>query len=96
MKRKDAELVGELVKRYLRNQSLESPLNEQRLLAAWSEVLGPTIDSYTDGLYIRNQTLFVHLTSSVLRQELLLEKQRLVTNLNKKVGAAVITNIVFH
>lgn len=95
MKRKQAELVGELVKRYLRNQSLESPLNEQRLLSAWGEILGPSISAYTDNLYIRNQTLFVHLTSSVLRQELMMERQRLIISLNTKVGATVITNIIF-
>jgi predicted nucleic acid-binding Zn ribbon protein len=95
MRRKEAEQIGTLIKRYLRQQSLESPLNEQRLINAWSEVLGPAISNYTNELYIRNQTLYVHLTSSVLRQELFISRQRLIQNLNQHVGANVITNIIF-
>jgi predicted nucleic acid-binding Zn ribbon protein len=95
MRRRNAELIGVLVKRYLRQQSIESPLNEQRLINAWAEVLGATVSSYTENLYIRNQTLYVHLSSSVLRQELMMGRQLLVKNLNQKVGATVITNIIF-
>ncbi len=95
MKRNEATSIGELIRQFLREESLESPLNEQRLLDAWSEVLGPAIASYTSNLYIRNQTLYVHLTSAVLRQELMMGREMLIRNLNKKVGATVITTIIF-
>ena len=42
MKRNDAEQIGKLIQQFLRQESLESPLNEQRLLDAWPEILGPT------------------------------------------------------
>lgn len=95
MKRNDAEPIGKLIQQYLRQESLESPLNEQRLLDAWPQLLGPTIASYTGELYIKNQTLFVHLTSAALRQELMMARERLVRSLNQRVGATVITNIIF-
>jgi len=34
MKRNDAEQIGKLIQQFLRQESLESPLNEQRLLDA--------------------------------------------------------------
>jgi hypothetical protein len=37
----------------------------------------------------------VHLTSPVLRQELMMTRQILVRRLNEKAGAQVITDIVF-
>lgn len=95
MKRNNAEQIGKLIQQFLRQESLESPLNEQRLLAAWGEVLGPAIASYTGEMYIRNQILYVHLTSAALRQELMMGRELLVCNLNKRVGATVITNIIF-
>ena len=70
-------------------------MNELRLVNAWPEVVGPSIAAYTDGLFVRNQTLYVHLTSSALRQELMMGRTLLVRNLNKHVGAQVITDIVF-
>ena len=95
MKRNNAEQIGELIRHYLRQESLESPLNERRLISAWPEVLGPTIASYTRELYIKNQVLYVHLTSAALRQELMMGRELLVRNLNRHVGAQVITNIIF-
>ena len=95
MRRNNAEQIGQLIRNYLRQESLESPLNERRLINSWTEVLGPTIASYTRDLYIRNQVLYVYLTSAALRQELMMGRDLLVRNLNAHVGAQVITNIVF-
>lgn len=95
MKRNDAEPIGDLIRKFLRQNALESPLNEYRLVQAWKEVVGPTISRYTDGLFIKNQILYVHLTSSVLRQELMMGRNLLVKNLNEHVGAQVIVNIIF-
>ena len=53
------------------------------------------IASYTSQLYIKNETLYVHLTSAPLRQELMMGRELLVRNLNKHVGATVIRNIIF-
>jgi len=74
---------------------MESPLNEYRLIQSWNEVVGPAIARYTGDMYIKNQILYVHLTSSVLRQELMMGRELLVKNLNNKVGAQVIVNIIF-
>lgn len=95
MKRREAESIGELIHKYLRQESLEGPLNERRLLDSWPQLMGPQIASYTKQLYIRNQTLYVHLSSAVLRQELLMGKDLIVRKLNQNVGAMIITNIVF-
>ncbi|WP_455590948.1 DUF721 domain-containing protein [Bacteroides sp.] len=95
MKRNNAEQIGKLIQQFLRQESLESPLNEQRLLDSWEPVVGGTINSYTRDLYIRNQVLYVHVTSAALRQELMMGRDLLVRNLNKRVGATVITNIIF-
>ncbi|MBQ8501593.1 MAG: DUF721 domain-containing protein [Bacteroides sp.] len=95
MKRNDAQPIGALIHSFLRQESLESPLNERRLINAWPEVLGAHFASYTKGIYIKNQTLFVHLSSSVLRQELMMGRELLVRKLNQHVGAQVITDIVF-
>lgn len=95
MKRNDAAQIGDIIRHFLRQESLESPLNERRLIAAWGEVLGPTIAAYTRELFIKNQTLYVHLTSAPLRQELMMQRELLVRNLNRHVGAQVIANIIF-
>lgn len=95
MRRNNAEHIGDVIRYFLRQQGLESPLNEYRLIQAWSEIVGPAIARYTSNVYIKNQTLYVHLTSAVLRQELMMARELLIKNLNREVGAQVIVNIVF-
>ena len=95
MRRNDAEQIGDMIRKFFRQSGLESPLNVYRLVQAWRDVVGPVITKYTSNLYIKNQILYVHLTSSVLRQELMMGRDLLVRNLNEQVGAQVIVNIIF-
>ena len=46
-------------------------------------------------LFIKNQVLYVSLSSSVIRQELMMGREMLIRNLNAQVGSQVIVNIVF-
>ena len=95
MKRRKAEQVGDVVRVLLRQQGLETPLNEYRLIQSWTDVTGKTEERYTRDLYIKGQTLFVCLSSSVLKNELMMQRTLLVQRLNAAVGAQVITEIRF-
>ncbi len=95
MRKRQAMSIGDILRQVMREEGLESPLQQQRLLAAWPEVIGPAMAAYTTDLFIKNQTLVVQVSSSVLRQELYMAKQILIRNLNQKAGAQVITEIVF-
>lgn len=96
MRRSNALPIGDMIRRFLREEGLESPLNEYRLIQAWETVLGKAIARYTSNIYIKNQTLYVHLTSPALRQNLQMSRQTIVQRLNEAVGAQVIVNIVLH
>jgi len=95
MRRNDAESVGMLIRKFLRQEGLETPLNEKRLIDSWGEVMGAAIASMSKALYIKNQVLYVEVTSAPLRQQLMMGRQQLVNKLNQQVGAQVITNIIF-
>mgnify|MGYP000102129895 CR=1 FL=1 len=95
VKRGNTELLADVVRQFLRQERLEAPLNEYRLVDAWKDVVGPAVARYTLNLFIRNQTLCVQLSSSVLRQELMMYRKQLVKSLNDRVGAQVIVDIEF-
>ena len=38
MKRNDAEQIGEMIRKFFRQNALEAPLNEYRLIQAWKDV----------------------------------------------------------
>ena len=96
MFRKDVKGIKELILKNLRTQGLEMPLMQKRLIDAWPTVAGEIIARYTDGLTIRNQTLFVHLTNPALRADLSMQRSDYVRRLNDYVGCQVIADIRFH
>ena len=95
MRKQKAEQVGLLVQQFLREEGLETPYNEYRLVEAWPEVMGQGIANLTTDLQIRNRVLYVRLRSSVLRQEMMASRRQLAHRLNEFIGAQVIDNIIF-
>lgn len=93
MERRRAENLTTILQRFMRESGLESPLNEYRLIESWRDVVGEGIAKRTAELYIRNQTLYVRLTTPALRANIMMERCRLVDKLNAAVGASVITDI---
>ena len=96
MFKRDVKEIKDLILRNLRAQGLETPLLQKRLIEAWPTVMGDVIAGYTQNLYIRNQTLYVHLTSPALRADLSMQRQEIVRKLNESVGSQVIAEVRFY
>lgn len=96
MFKRDVHNIKDLILKNLRAQGLETPLMQKRLVDSWSEVVGDMIANYTDNLYIRNQTLHVHLTNPAIRADLSMMRRELVNKLNAHVGSQVIADVQFH
>jgi predicted nucleic acid-binding Zn ribbon protein len=95
MFRRDVKEIKDLVLRNLRQQGLEMPLLQKRLVEAWPVVAGETVSRYTLNAYILNQTLYVRLTSAALRADLTMRRQEFVRLLNEYVGNQVIADVRF-
>lgn len=92
---REAKPIKELLNRYLREEGLETPLNQSRLIDAWPIVTGRTVSENTGRLQIRNCVLYVEIKSAALRNNLVYKRKILVDLLNRHVGATVINDIVF-
>jgi Protein of unknown function (DUF721). len=95
MKRKNTQTLGEALRAFFEeNSELYDKILEEKAKNSWSEVLGPMAMKYTTNLYIKNGTMYVQLSSSVLRNELSLSKEKLIESMNKHVGSEVIKKLV--
>ena len=95
MFRRDVQGIKDLILRNLRQQGLETPLLQKRLVEAWPVVAGEAITRYTLNTYIINQTLYVRLSVPALRADLSMRRQEFVALLNEYVGNQVIADIRF-
>ena len=74
--------------------NLGDKLSEVGVINSWEETVGKAISSRTTKIYIRDHILYVHLSSSVVRNELLMLREALREKLNQKAGTEVIKEIV--
>lgn len=95
MKRNNSQKLGDLLRDFFEeNSELYDKIMEIRIQRSWKEVLGPMVMQYTRTVYVRDKVLYVYLTSSVLRSELILCREKLVKSLNEYAGSSVIKDIV--
>ncbi len=96
MFRNKVRSLGELLPEFLRNEGLEMPLQQKRLLDSWDTVVGNVIAGYSGDKFIKNQTLYVKILNPALRADLQMNRSILVNRLNQTVGAYVISDIRFY
>ena len=96
MRRSNIESVSNVIQQFLREEGLETPYNQFKLMKALEEVLEQGISHYIGNTFIKNQTLNVELKSSVLKQELSIGRAKIVQRLNQIVGTQVIADIRFY
>ncbi len=95
MRRSKTISLAEAVQDYIKEMNLGSKLDEVGVINSWEEIVGKAISSRTTKIYFKDQVLYVHLNSSVVRNELLMLRQVLKDKLNQKAGSEVIKDIVF-
>ncbi len=88
-------IMRDVLLAFLREEGLETPLLQYRIVQAWPEVMGETISRYTRQVFVRDGKLQVQLTSPSLRQNLLMEHKRIAQKLNEHVGSFVISDVCF-
>ena len=95
MRRSKTISIAEAIKDYTKEMNLDGKLNEAGVINSWEEIVGKAISSRTSNMYIKDHVLFVHLNSSVVRNELVMLRQAIMEKLNEKAGTEVIKDIVF-
>ena len=93
MFKQQPQALSEILQQFLREQGLETPLRQKRLIDAWEKVTGATVARYTGEKFIKNQTVHVKITSPALRHDLSMMRSQLVKRLNAEVGAMVIADV---
>ena len=80
VRRKEALTMEEVVEEFIKSAKLASGLNTQRVFAAWDECSGA--GPFTLKRYFRSGTLYVTLSSSVIRNQLSFQKEALIEKMN--------------
>jgi predicted nucleic acid-binding Zn ribbon protein len=94
MRRNQTRQLGDLIKDCLDDMNISRTLKEKRIVNQWGDLLGKAIASRTKQVYIKDRTLHVHLTSSVVRNELMMIQREIKEKINELAGEQLIDKIV--
>lgn len=95
MKKQEPLSIKEIIAQFIDVNDMGQKLDETQLIRLWPKIAGGTVNAYTQSLQVRNRTLYVHLSSAVLRNELMMLRNELLRRYTEEFGHPVIDNIVF-
>lgn len=95
MRRNNTQKLSEVLKEYIQENRIERKLKEVDAVTSWKNLLGKTIARYTRNIYISNKVLYVEISSSVVKNELIMMREEILRKLNEQAGQELIERIVF-
>ncbi|PWL38355.1 DUF721 domain-containing protein [Flagellimonas aquimarina] len=85
-----SDALGEFIK----ENKLQKGMDKVNAKDAWVKLMGNGVNNYTTAIELRNETLFISLSSSVLREELSLGKTKIIAMLNEELGKELVKKLV--
>ena len=94
MRRKRTKSRAEWVREYRREMRIEGKLKEVEAIKSWEIIAGKAIARRTKKVYIEDSVLYVHLSSPLVRNELMMMKDTLIERMNEMAGETIITSVI--
>jgi hypothetical protein len=94
MKHTNTTPISDLLRQFIKENKLENGIDNVRIKEIWSDITGVYISKATTQIYVSNQSLFVSVNSSILRNEIMLIKSQLVQKINEQLGRQYIKEII--
>ncbi|MBT8245522.1 MAG: DUF721 domain-containing protein [Winogradskyella sp.] len=90
----DNQSIEDILKEFVSSNKLQSGLDKVNVREAWTKLMGNGVNNYTIAIELKHKTLYVQLSSSVLREELSYGKEKIIAMLNEAIGKEVIKTLV--
>lgn len=79
---------------YKKEMNIETRLKEVEVINSWESIAGRAISSRTSKIFIKNNQLHIYLTSSVVRNELMMMRESIKARVNEMAGEEIVSEII--
>jgi hypothetical protein len=86
--------IADILKEFIQVNKLEQGMDKIDVEQAWKNLMGNGVNTYTQDVILKGSTLYVKLTSAVLREELSYGKQKIIAMLNEELRKEVVKELV--
>lgn len=96
MKRTDPISIKQLIDKVMLESDTREAMMQQRASYLWTEVVGAGVNRFTFRRYVDKGVLHVYITSASLKNDLGFLRQNILKEINGRLGAEVLSDIVIH
>ncbi len=86
--------IGDILGRIIQENKLQPGIDQVSVREAWQNLMGNGVNSYTRNIALKGHTLYVELTSAVLREELSYGKDKIIKMINDELKREVVKEVV--
>lgn len=86
--------ISDVLKAFIENNKLQSGMDKIDVEKAWKDLMGNGVNTYTKEVILKGSTLYVTLSSAVLREELSYGKQKIIAMLNEELRKDVVKELI--
>jgi predicted nucleic acid-binding Zn ribbon protein len=86
--------IEDLMQLFIKENNLTKGIQKIKIEETWNKMMGQGVAVHTTSVKLQNKTLVIHLTSSVLREELSYGKDKIVKMMNEEIGEEVISKLM--
>lgn len=86
--------IGDVLKEIIQVNKLQPGMDQISVKEAWVSLMGNGVNSYTKNVILKGGTLYVELTSAVLREELSYGKDKIIKMINEELRRDIVTAVV--
>ena len=90
----EEQSVGDVLKQFMQENKLQTGMDKIDVREAWKNLMGNGVNNYTRDIMLKGTTLYVELTSAVLREELSYGKAKIVKMINEELKREVVKDVV--
>lgn len=93
-RRNNESSIGEVLKEIIEKNKLQPGIDQIAVKDAWKSLMGNGVNTYTRNIVLKGSTLYVELTSAVLREELSYGKDKIIRMINEELRRDVVAAVV--
>jgi hypothetical protein len=87
--------IADVLKQFITQNKLEAGMDVVNVRDAWKNLMGNGVNNYTTEIQLKGSTLYVALSSAVLREELSYGKDKIIKMINEELRKDLVANLVF-
>lgn len=86
--------IGDVLKEIIQSNKLQPGMDQVSVKEAWISLMGNGVNSYTKNITLKGSTLYVELSSSVLREELSHGKSKIIAMINEELRRDIVKDVI--